>query len=185
MATNFARFAAVAYGDAGQSDSLKSEGWRQLPSIPKAVLFARGGELVAAFRGTVLTDTQDLADDAALSVGNEATLERFQQARRWVLSLRQTYPRCKLTLTGHSLAGSIGLFCAYATQAVSVSTYNAFCSPAMVGNVATPIANYTKADVYYVLQDTIGATALLLSGPARHAKVVLDSLTAHNLSNWL
>jgi hypothetical protein len=61
-------------------NAMAAQGWRRLPAIPKAVLYAKGNVLLVGFKGTLLTDTQDVADDAALVAGSEDSRSRFMQA---------------------------------------------------------------------------------------------------------
>lgn len=186
MAFNYARVAQAAYGDQSQIDSLVSEGWRQMRSIPKSVLFAKGNQLVLGFKGTDVLDPEDLGNDIALALGTEETTARFQQARRWVLTLKRLYPRARLVLTGHSLGGSLLLHCTYSCPNVPGVSYNGYVSSTMVthGDAATSIASYRRVDMYYVIEDIIGVSAVSLTGPTKHAKIV-GELDPHALDNWL
>ncbi|MGH6610529.1 MAG: hypothetical protein ACRECQ_09740 [Burkholderiaceae bacterium] len=155
--------------------------------VPKAVLWGRGAQLVAAFRGTVIGDDDDFFDDAALALGEEEARPRFQDSRRWVLSLRRRFPHSRLTLAAHSLGGSIALFCAYNVPGVAVHAYEAFGSTTMEarGATATAIANYTHVVLHVVLEDVLALGALLIAGPTHDTKNVLDGFEAHALANWL
>jgi hypothetical protein len=187
-APNYAWFDAAAYGREDVANELRAQGWRRLPAIPKAVLFARGKQVVAAFRGTNLLDTEDLADDAALLTGNEDSRIRFQNARRWILGLCKRYSKSEVWLTGHSLGGSICMSIIYKTPNVRyVHTYNAFASPHMISQSGgtSPIANYKIVTMHLIIQDPISTTSLLMSDVAFDVKPVIFGLDPHGIENWL
>lgn len=196
---NYARFCDSAYGSADQDASLVAEHWRPLPAMPKAKLWVQGNLVVAAFRGTVPSDAADLADDALLAFGNEAKSLRFQSCRRWVLGLVRQHPHARVIVTGHSLGGSIALFCCYGVPAVKLGhCYNPFASSTMIVNshvsrlvsyFVSRIGTYYAAICHTSFYDPINA------GVAYMAQVTVDQRTfpgtlgnpvaAHLLSNWL
>ncbi len=95
---NYAQTAGAAYLREDCLDFMTAQGCRRLPAVSKAVLYAKGNVLLVGFRGTLLTDTQDVADDAALVAGSEDLRERFMQAVAWTKSLAKAYPNCRLML---------------------------------------------------------------------------------------
>lgn len=116
---------------------MAAHGWRQLPAICKAVLYVKVNVLLAGFRGTLLTDTQNMADDVALVTGSEGSRDRSMQAMAWVKSLARAYPACKLMLVGNSLGGSLCLSTRYKVPAVTAShCYNAFAFPTIFDHIA-------------------------------------------------
>lgn len=185
---NYAWFAAVAYGRDDIANELKAHGWRRLPAMPKAVLYARGNQIVAAFRGTHPLDGEDLADDVALAIGTEESRLRFQNARRWVLGLCNRYPKSEVLLVGHSLGGSICMSVIYKVPNVRhAHTYNAFASPHMISQSASisPISSYQGITMHLIIQDPISSTSLLMGQVTFDLKAVLLGLDPHGIENWL
>jgi pimeloyl-ACP methyl ester carboxylesterase len=154
----------------------------------KAVLYARGNELVAGFRGTNVLDADDLACDAALVAGSEDARARFQNARRWVVGLALRYRTARLVLAGHSLGGSICLATLYRAPGVAhAHCYNAFASPTMISRSHTlrPLANYTRALLHLIIEDPISTDSLLMGQVTLDTRVKLGSWDPHALDNWL
>lgn len=185
---NFAWFAAVAYDREDVAQELKALGWRPLRAIPKAVLYARGSQIVAAFRGTQLLDSEDLADDAALAIGMEDSRGRFQSAWRWVLQVCKRFPKSEVWLAGHSLGGSICMSTMYKVPNVRYAhTYNAFASPRMLSQSGgnSPVANYKRVTMHLIVQDPISTTSLLMADVSFDVRVVIAGLNPHGIENWL
>lgn len=189
--TNFAFVAGVAYGREDCLSVLKQGGWRLLlkHSRSKAVVLLKGNCLAVGFRGTVLTDAEDLADDAALIAGDEDDRPRFRHAVALVRSLRKAYPHCRLILVGHSLGGSLCLATCYKVPGVvEAHGYNAFASPTMIirskATVVNPIANYRHVVLHCVLEDPVAADTLLMGQVKTDFRAARPMMDPHSLENF-
>jgi hypothetical protein len=103
----------VVLGDLAQSaydtnKNLKAiGGWTLVYDTPTIKGFRSGDNLIVAVRGTVPTDTGDLAADAAIAVNRLNTTARYKRDVENVKRLRTLYPSLKFYAVGHSLGGAI------------------------------------------------------------------------------
>ncbi len=112
MATNAELAALVRYAYA-ESGSI--EGWSRIELEPAlnhtgydAVAFMndKTGEIVAANRGTELRGADgDLYANFQMAIGNLP--HQYIYAKRFLSTIRENYPDARITLTGHSLGGSL------------------------------------------------------------------------------
>lgn len=192
MHSDMALVAGAAYGREDCLGELKHAGWRVFTEHAgcKCVVLLKGNTFAVGFRGTVLTDPEDLADDAALVTGVEDSRPRFQRAVAYVRALLRAYPRCRVILAGHSLGGSLCLSTCYKVPGVfEAHAFNPFASPVMIErsnrSPVVPIANYTSAVAHCVLQDPITESTLLMGQISKEVRLAVWWLDPHDLDNFL
>ena len=168
--TTLALASDAAYSTDTADAQLKAQGWTSLATCRKARAYERGNHVILAFRGTV--DAEDALCDAALALGNEGLMPRFIQALSVVRALARRMGSSRIILTGHSLGGSLALYCAFKVAAVSAGVFNAFVSSAMVAKFGFN-CGYTRCTLYKVTQDALATTGSLLA--ARGATVISQS----------
>lgn len=103
QAQTFASLASQAYGKRHDTD-----GWvydKDLSDAKKAVWF-NGNNAAIAFRGTVLSNKADIADDGLIITGKEDTIKRIPAAIKLIGDVAASITG-KIYLIGHSLGGTI------------------------------------------------------------------------------
>jgi hypothetical protein len=149
-----------------------------LSSQRKSVLFQRGQQLILAFRGSVLTNAEDILCNASLMTGYEGTMPRFIMASRYVRILQRRFPGHSLYLSGHSLGASVSMYCAYRNRVTSATGFNGFASTTMLA-ARSPLNallgnSYSRCKLYIVLGDPIGITG---TGMAARGATVVTQIT--------
>jgi hypothetical protein len=86
------------------------------------------GEVAVVFRGTDPWSGEDLYTDVQLAIGNIRDTSYYQSAREFVQEIQSSFPDKKITLTGHSLGGTIAAELGEALDLPSVS-FNPGSSP--------------------------------------------------------
>jgi len=82
-------------------------GWTIVYNSPTIKAFRKGNNIIIAVRGTVPTDTGDLAADAAIAVNRLNTTARYKKDAEIVKHLHTIYPSIPFYAVGHSLGGAI------------------------------------------------------------------------------
>lgn len=67
---------------------------------------------ILCFRGTKLPSPSDIQTDIAILMGDELSSSRFKTALLHTMAAISKYGKRKLTVTGHSMGATIGLYCA-------------------------------------------------------------------------
>jgi len=65
-------------------------------------------DIVIAHKGTTSTSRANIMSDIHIATGFQGSTERFKRATRKDGKIKKAFPEHSITLTGHSLAGSIG-----------------------------------------------------------------------------
>jgi hypothetical protein len=165
-----AYMASAAYGDAGALAVLKSRGYLSSYSVRKSLVFLRGSIAVIAYRGTVVTDTEDLSVDSAMVLGNELDTARFKQDISWVRVNLRRRRRTTIYVVGHSCGASIAVHCAYAIPGVTAYCFEPYITPKMLSQAVDGSHKYTKCHIYAVTGDI-----LCVPGPLAARGAVLTS----------
>ena len=121
--------------------------------------FEKDGKLVVAFRGTDLNNKSrrksDLKADANIGLTTEQHTERFKSADSTTRIANNIYGKENVTLTGHSLGGSLGISASkkYKNKAV---VFNPGHSPL---DISTPLSKKQKqVTAYTTLVDPISGS---------------------------
>jgi hypothetical protein len=205
-----AKACSSSYGNEDGVAYMIADGWERVRGMRKSAVWVRGKHLVIAYRGTVLTDVEDLACDLALAwvpTSGEQFLLRYIQALMNFRSLVRLFPHHKVTLTGHSLAGNLALYVAFHNNSriVKCVTFNAYISINMWSpssgvylpwfNSPTRNRSFMKCDVRYVITDIpVGVTCALfttknatllprLYDPLK-CEDLADLVKTHRLDQW-
>lgn len=194
--TTFACFASLAYTDPNP-DALAhvtSRGWVEYTLRPhrKAVQYTRGGYHVVAFRGTQLSDLEDVQCDAALATSVEHLHMRFIEALLHVTWLWRHSPHgTKIVLTGHSLGSAVALHCNWYLAPLLHGAI-VYCAPASLRMVVNSLSadhlnHYHRACIMLVATDEIGQLSTGLRGGARFWVVPKrdNAPNSHSLLNFL
>lgn len=83
-------------------------------SSPNATVIKKRDHITISYRGTDPHNLSDLAADTQISVGNlisdnVQSYGRFNEADRVYEEVKQAFPSSRITLTGHSLGGQLGI----------------------------------------------------------------------------
>ena len=192
--TNHALFASVAYAVSGDDraddkQAIANLGWLQLLApMPKCEMWARKDTIVIAFRGTVPTDLEDIASDVALVRGEEWLNIRFivSSAMVGAVCRKANEHHMKVILCGHSLGGSLAIYCGSRHPVHEVHAYNPFVSLSMLTYNVTPFRKLKHVTLYLVNEDPINVTANALIGVKAKVRKSMVSNNPHSLrDNWV
>ena len=134
---------------------------------------------IVVFRGTDITDWNDLKTDAAIALGMYKHTKRYQEAKELTKAIRNKYGSKKLTALGHSLGGKI----AEGINADRVITYN---KAAGLGDIKRNIPK-NQIDIKS-LGDPVSMLSHLDTGQGKTVHVIpkhLNFLYTHNLSSLI
>ena len=109
---DMALMSKAAYGDNEAKERLAKEGYAvdNVLSTSKNITFIRDGKAYVAYKGTNLTDVQDLYTDYQIAIGDAKTTRLFRQGLGVAKKAVEKYGRDNVTLTGHSLGSTIALY---------------------------------------------------------------------------
>lgn len=65
-------------------------------------------DIVISHKGTTPTARSNILSDINIAFGNQSSTERFKRSVRKDKKIKDAFPNYNITLTGHSLGGSIG-----------------------------------------------------------------------------
>lgn len=106
------------------------EGWKliEIEKNPKngfyACLAKKGDEVAIAFRGTELTSIKDLRNDVAMN--NHKLPSQAYSALKYYDEVKEIFPNVKISVTGHSLGGSLAQIVAADRNNVEGVTFNPY-----------------------------------------------------------
>lgn len=80
-------------------------GFKIARSDPRTLIYQDQKEAVIVFRGTDVSDVEDLLLDAALAIGGAQQSDRLQQSKELVKEIVAQVGNTNVSLTGHSLGG--------------------------------------------------------------------------------
>lgn len=140
-----------AAGYSYKNGSPASEGYKVIKSVDNkdtgfhAEVLAKGNDVIIAYRGTNLTSVQDIRNDVAMArdkIPAQATdaIKVYDQVKR-------DYPNSDVTVTGHSLGGSLSQIVS-SVRGCEAVTFNAYGTKDMFENSANikeeNIVNYVN-----------------------------------------
>ncbi|MCM1265672.1 MAG: DUF2974 domain-containing protein [Candidatus Gastranaerophilales bacterium] len=113
-----------------------------------ACVLKNGNDIIIVFRGTELTDINYLKDDLSM-LGNKVPKQQ-DSALDLYDKIHNEYPNCNITLTGHSLGGTLAQMVGAIRDVLTV-TFNAFGAKkllpkSVVRIFANKITNYCNPD---------------------------------------
>ena len=158
------------------------------------------GKAIIAFRGTDLVNKsnkwKDLGTDALVALGMQELGSRFQNAEKATQAVVDKYGKDKVTLTGHSLGGSQGLYVAQKTG-LPAQVFNPGVSPLTIKRsgkqiLADTVASFFKPKVksnivsYTTGIDPISGLSLFLEGQKNVVVPMKKGVKSpHALQNFL
>lgn len=188
---NLAVMSAAAYGDSDAQNRLAKEGFKvdDRFSSDKYVTYTKDGKAYIAFKGTDLTDPQDVYTDMMIAVGDEKNTALFKEGARNARQVIRTYGKDNTTFTGHSLGGTIALYANSETGAPAVT----FATGVGLGMVAKAAKEAFQASVfrrkiksntkiYTVHRDAVSMLAPYTSAKTIYLPQSADS--SHTLANF-
>jgi hypothetical protein len=100
--------AQAAYGSVEHQQRLEKEGYVRDPELSNehASVFSKHSSTIIAYRGTVLTDVQDLNADLAIASNLQNYNSAFKTSKSLLEKTKTKYGENGITLTGHSLGGT-------------------------------------------------------------------------------
>jgi hypothetical protein len=113
----YAEHAAAAYGRQEAIDSLISQGWTRDNDLSNGnyQTMTKDGKSVLAYRGTDVTNPDDLLVDGYIAMGNETMTKRVKEAKDVARRAAEKYGHDNVTLTGHSLGANQGIHASRST----------------------------------------------------------------------
>lgn len=131
-------------------------------------------DVIISYRGTRPSNPGDLAADTQILLGLPAerlgntAVHRFREAENKYKAVKAAYPDADISITGHSLGASQGLFVAkkYDEKA---HLFDVGSSPADL--IFTPQTNNNPVDIYYTPGDLISTSNSLLDKKDRLHKI--------------
>ena len=110
-----------------------------------AEVLAKGNDVIVAYRGTDITSVQDIRNDVAMA--RNKIPEQATDAIKVYDQVKQDYPNSEVTVTGHSLGGSLSQIVS-SVRGCEAVTFNAYETKDMFENSANikedNIVNYVN-----------------------------------------
>ena len=153
-------------------------------------------EVVTSYRGTVPTEFEDLAADAAIVLGHEHSQKRFKKAIRDYDMIQDDYAGYDHYLASHSLGGAINnvVYETYRDDIIEVHNYNPGASVSAAKEAITASildafgANHIDEDIhnYHVHGDPISVLSIANSGHTNHViEPLKGSVNPHSHQQFL
>ena len=118
-----------AAGYSYKNGSSAPEGYKVVKSVDnkdtgfQAEVLAKGNDVIIAYRGTNLTSVQDIRNDVAMARDNIPA--QATDAIKVYDQVKQDYPNSDVTVTGHSLGGSLSQIVS-SVRGCEAVTFNAY-----------------------------------------------------------
>ena len=191
----YAKISSVAYGKS-KEDRIKKikkydlDDWDLSPRSNKDVsilINAKTKEVVAGIRGTDVKNKQDLIDDGRILLGLEKTIPRAKQIEKVLYDVKKDVGKgYDLTLTGHSLGGTIAKTISDKLKTPAV-VFNRGSSPVNTNSISALWNRIFKREskvIHYSTIDPISAAAKLY-GNEKDKINVLNKTSIHGLDNFI
>ena len=140
-----------AAGYSYEKGNLAPEGYKVIKSVDNkdtgfhAKVLAKGNDIIIAYRGTNLTSVQDIRNDVAMA--RDKIPAQASDAIKVYDQVKQDYPNSDVTVTGHSLGGSLSQIVS-SVRGCDAVTFNAYGTKDMFENSANikadNIVNYVN-----------------------------------------
>ena len=122
-----------------------------------ACVLKKGNDIVIAYRGTELNDGQDIKNDYVMWWRHKFPSQAYTALRVYDY-VKKEYPNCSITVTGHSLGGSLAQIVG-AIKNVTAVTFNAFGTKNLIDEKyqihADKITNYCNPDDFVATENAI------------------------------
>ena len=140
-----------AAGYSYKNGSSAPEGYKVVKSVDNkdtgfhAEVLANGNDVIVAYRGTDITSVQDIRNDVAMA--RDKIPAQATDAIKVYDQVKQDYPNSDVTVTGHSLGGSLSQIVS-SVRGCDAVTFNAYGTKDMFENSANikedNIVNYVN-----------------------------------------
>lgn len=172
-----------------ETKPLSKIGSMQLVAHQERMLaYANTSTCIIGFRGTKVTDIQDIVSDVHVLLDSLDQSERMRHAKAFVQHVLQTTKSKNVYVTGHSLGGTIAFTIGKEFHFPSV-VFNPGASP--IAGLAKSIWGRIKqvfqksaapATIFTVPQDIIAVASATWSG--NHIHIRQNQASAHSLANF-
>lgn len=172
-----AELARAAYSGASEV-----HGWQkdlELSNEDRAV-YHKGGKAKVVFRGTDPNNKRDLGTDLLISLGLERFSSRVRNSKKTTDLAAAKYGKENISLTGHSLGGSLAANISSATG-ISATGFNTAMSPLEL----VKKRNFSKFHSISTAADPISAiTQHYMTGIGKKTTVAMKEANPHGLGHY-